>query len=257
MGAFNTLRYIVAAYGLVLQANYPFDSLPITDSVKESLKRQVPIIVQSSAIFSLSVLCMLLWTTTLLCTIRLTILLAMRFRPAFREKMQKRAANKAKKALEAQKKKKRVSWLSIVINLILSTAMIVNDAIYNRPEDAASFQEGVLARAQYLLAFSKTLVILQMEIVGVCVVFTVIFAAIRRRFRTRRAAADEESRLAPSETVQAEMVQAQPGSVLDEKLIDISDGVDGVYEKVEAYVSRDKANSTEYKEEGKEVLIEL
>ncbi|KAE9402159.1 hypothetical protein BT96DRAFT_918356 [Gymnopus androsaceus JB14] len=231
---FSAIRYAVAVYGLALEYLYPFTSLPfaisISDELQESLKFQSQIASYLSAVASLSFLVMFFYFMVFFTTLHGVIGIGIRYLPAFREKVEKRIAEKAKKAQNNNKKKpsKRAVWASITFNIFFSVAMIINDAIFNRSEDAASLKDGAIERFYYMGLY--------LVIFGCMLLFAWARALYRAR-RQQRAVADEESRLPPSEMAEVEVEGEKRAFVLEEKLIDFSDGMDGLYEKMEAYAA--------------------
>jgi len=158
------------------------------------------------------------------------------------EKVEKRIAEKAKKAQNNNKKKpsKRAVWASITFNIFFSVAMIINDAIFNRSEDAASLKDGAIERFYYVYNNVMRIMYAQMGLYLVIFGCMLLFAWARALYRARRqqrAVADEESRLPPSEMAEVEVEGEKRAFVLEEKLIDFSDGMDGLYEKMEAYAA--------------------
>ncbi|KAF5391215.1 hypothetical protein D9757_003072 [Collybiopsis confluens] len=258
-------RYGAAAYGLVLQAFYPFDTLPfaitISDGAKESLKYQAHQLAYWSAVVSMSFLSIIFILSVWFIFVRSIVAFAMRIRPSFRESVEKRMAERRAKK-ETQDKKtpsKRAMWGYLLLNTAFSVATIGNDIIFNRPEDAASFKEGIQQRIEYLVEINRIIVRTQLSFLYIMVFLSLIFSLVRtgvRRYRQRRAAArataDEEGRLAPGEMVEIEVqVQQTTTHVLEGKLVDLSDGMDIMYEKMESYAAPASVNKAE------EVLVEL
>lgn len=252
---FATIRYGVAAYGLVLEALYPFTSLPfaisISDELQESLKFQANIVNYFSAVCSFSFLVMFAYFMGFMLTIHGFIRLVMHYRPQFREKVEKRMAQKALKDKEQNKKRpsKRAVWGGLAWNISFSIAMIINDAIFNRNEDAASWKDGAIDRFQYLLDHVMTIIYFQLAMYSVLIGFAVLFSVTRRLVQARRqrraAAAHEASREPVSEMAEVEAEGKKDGFVLEEKLIDFSDGMDSMYEKIETYAAPPPAESQE------------
>ncbi|KIK64008.1 hypothetical protein GYMLUDRAFT_241230 [Collybiopsis luxurians FD-317 M1] len=260
----SLIRYGVALYGLLLEAFYPFDTLPfaitISDGVKESLKSQARAVISWSAIVSLSFILLFFYLLALFTSLRCALGLFMRLRPDLKEIAKKRVAErKAKREAENKKKPSKLAVLGrILSNLFFSIAMIINDAVFNRAEDAASYQDGVYQRFQLLRDQTRPILRVQIVLLTFIFVFAAIFTLVRAMVRQRRqqraaarASADEESRLAPGEMVEVEAQQI-PTRVLDEKLIDLSDSMDVVYEKMESYAAPSDATK-----QNEEPLIKL
>jgi flagellar biosynthesis/type III secretory pathway M-ring protein FliF/YscJ len=256
---FSAIRYGAAIYGLTLEYFYPFNSLPfaisISDELKESLKYQTEIVSYFSAVSSVAFLSLFFYFMAILIAIRGAIHLVMRCRPAFREKVEKRLAEKALKTQNKKKPSKRAVWSNIIFNILFSTVMIINDAIFNRLEDVISLKEGAIRRFQYLLHRIMPTIYMHLAIYTVVFALAILFSAVLRAYRKRRqqrAAAEEESRLPPSEMAEVETEGQKGVFVLEEKLIDLSDGMDGLYEKMEAYAAPVSADAHD-----EEPLIQL
>eukprot|EP00914_Ancora_sagittata_P000300 GHVO01000836.1.p1 GENE.GHVO01000836.1~~GHVO01000836.1.p1 ORF type:complete len:272 (+),score=30.53 GHVO01000836.1:35-817(+) len=260
MKLLSLFRYALVAYGLLLEAFYPFDSLPfaiiISNAAKESLKSQAHDLAFWSAVISMSLLSicviMTVWYIYMYCIIAIVAYI----RPSVREHMDKcMAERKAKDAAQNKKKpSRRALWTTVLLNLLFSVATIVNDAIFNRPEDAVSFEEGVLQRAQYLQEITRSIVRAQLMILPILFFLGLVFSLVRTMIRLRRkrgAIADEESRLAHGEIVEVE-VQQTTTQILEGKLVDLSDGMGFMYEKMESYTVPSDANKSD-----EEVLIKL
>ncbi|KAJ3763178.1 hypothetical protein EV360DRAFT_78600 [Lentinula raphanica] len=254
------IRYAVAFYGLALEAFYPFDCLPfaISDEVKESLKAQARDINYFSAVVSLSFLSFFFYFAAIFAFIHGSVRLAMRYRPGFRELVEKRMAEKAEKAQNKKKRSRRAVLRGLLFNMLFSVFLIINDVIFNRLEDASSYEEALTERFHYIADSALRVVCVQFLTLSVMFFFGMTFFIVRglvRRCRASRAPADEESRLAPGEMTEVPP-EGQKIYVLEEKLVDISDGIDGIYEKMETYaVSPDaetKANNA-----AEEPLIKL
>ncbi|KAJ4474469.1 hypothetical protein J3R30DRAFT_3707394 [Lentinula aciculospora] len=259
MRVFSFIRYAIAFYGLALEAFYPFDSLPvnISDEIKESLKSQAKDVNYFSAVVSLSFIAMFFYIIVAM-SIAHGVFRLMMLRPKFRELMEKRLAERALNAQDKKKPSKRAILRSIVFNMLLSVLLVVNDIIFNRPDDALSFKEGVIARCQYLSHDAQLAFFVQFATLAAMSLLAIIFVsltAIYRRSRQSRAVGDEESRLAPGEMTEV-AVEGQKTFVLEEKLVDISDGIDGIYEKMETYVATPTVEP-ETKESIEEPLIKL
>ncbi|KAJ3740161.1 hypothetical protein DFH05DRAFT_454304 [Lentinula detonsa] len=232
------LRYAVALYGLALEALYPFDSLPVTisDEIKESLKAQAKDVSYFSAVVSLSFLSFFFHLIVMFSLVHGAVRLAMHYRPRFRELVEKRIAEKS---LKAQNKKRsgRAVLRDVLFNLLFSVLLVVNDIIFNRSADASSFKQGVLERFHDMMQDALRIISVQSATFSVMLFFAIFFVMVRaicRRLRARRTIADEESRLAPDDMVEVTM-EGQKTFALEEKLVDISDGIDVIYEKMESY----------------------
>ncbi|KAE9402154.1 hypothetical protein BT96DRAFT_918352 [Gymnopus androsaceus JB14] len=246
---FSLIRYSAAIYGLALEYLYPFNSLPfaisISDELQESLKYQAQAVSLWSAIVSIAFLNLFVFFFAIFSLAHGMLALAMYYRPALREKVQKRMAEKALKRQNKKKPSRRAAWGSIMFNVFFSIAMIINDAIFNRSEDAASLKDGVIERFQYLLTSSSFIIRIQMQVFTFIFAFALLFSLLRTIIRRRRqqgVVADEESRLTSGEMAQVEEVQ-QSEFVVEEKLIDFSDGMNGLYEKMEAYAAPTPADA--------------
>ncbi|KAJ3826206.1 hypothetical protein F5880DRAFT_1546465 [Lentinula raphanica] len=254
------IRYAVAFYGLALEAFYPFDCLPFTisDEMKESLKAQAKDINYFSAVVSLSFLAVFFYFAAIFALIHGSVRLAMRYRPKFRQLVEKRMAEKALKAQNKKKRSRRAVLRGVLFNLLFSVFLIINDVIFNRPEDAATFEQAVTERFDYIVDNAMLIVSVQFLTLSLMMFLGMTFSLVRalvRRRRTSRAPADEESRLAPGEMTEVP-TEAQKTYVLEEKLVDISDGIDGIYEKMETYaVSADAETKADNAAE--EPLIKL
>ncbi|KAE9402167.1 hypothetical protein BT96DRAFT_918369 [Gymnopus androsaceus JB14] len=251
---FFAIRCAVAIYGLALECLYPFNSLPfaisISDELQESLKFQTH---DSRTTFlpvaSLSFLVLFCYFVLSITTILGVIGIVMRYYPAFREKVQKCVAERAQKTQNKKKPSKRAVWASLTFNILFSVAMVINDAIFNRSEDAASLKDGAIERYNYV--FDN---VMQVVIFG-CWSLITCARALRalyrgyRAHRQQRAVADQESGLLPSETAEVEVEGKKVAFVLAEMLVDFYDGIDGWCEKMGAYAASTRAPATEPVEE--------
>ncbi|KAJ3898481.1 hypothetical protein F5879DRAFT_611946 [Lentinula edodes] len=231
MGVFSFIRCAVALYGLTLEAFYPFDALPVSDEIKETLKAQAKNVNSFSAIISLSYLTSFLYLVAVFSVIHGAVRIAMYYRPKFRELVEKRMAERALKAPNKKNHPKRTDLRNLTFNLPFSGLLIVNDIIYNRPEDASSFKEGVTERFEFLLQGARSMACAQFLALSCTFIFAVFSAAraIYRSRRQRRVVADEESRLTPTD-----MAEGQKTFIL-EKLVDLSDDFDAFLERMENY----------------------
>ncbi|KAJ3884897.1 hypothetical protein GG344DRAFT_83379 [Lentinula edodes] len=241
MRLFSFIRCAVALYGLTLEAFYPFDALPVTvsDEIKETLKAQAKDVNYISAIISLSFLTIFLYLIAVFSVVHGAVRIAMYYRPKFRELVEKRMAERALRAQNKKKHSKRAVLRSVMFNLLFSVLLIVNDIIFNRPEDASSFKEGVTERFEYLLQGAMSIACVQFLALSCTFLFAVFFSAARaiyRSCRQMRVVADEESRLTPTDMAEVE-AEGQKTFVLEEKLVDLSDGFDVIYEKMETYAA--------------------
>ncbi|KAJ3979587.1 hypothetical protein F5890DRAFT_1478419 [Lentinula detonsa] len=239
MRPFTFIRYTAALYGLALEVFYPFDSLPVTisDEMKESLKSQAKDISYLSAIVSLSYLSLFFYLVVVFSLVHEVVRLAMHYCPRFRELVEKRTAEKS---LEAQNKKKRSGravFIDVLSNLFFSVLLVVNDIIFNRSADASSFKQGVLERFHDTMQDALNIITFQSATPRHMLTFAIFSSMVRtiyRRRRARRTMADEEIGLAPGDMVEVTM-EGQKTFALEEKLVDISDGIDVIYEKMESY----------------------
>ncbi|KAE9402163.1 hypothetical protein BT96DRAFT_937323 [Gymnopus androsaceus JB14] len=228
---FFIICYAVAVYGLALEYLYPFNSLPfaisISDELQESLKFQSMIVNYFSAFASLSFLVWFFYSMVLIITVHGVIRIVMRYRPAFREKVEKRIAD-SETTLKAQNNNKKPSsralWGSLTCNILFSVAMVINDAIFNRSEDAASLKDGTIERFNYVYNNVTRIVYAQMD---------------RHEHYTARAVSNVPwlTRRVPYYPVKWRKVEVEGANgefVLEEKLIDFSDGMAGLYEKTGA-----------------------
>ncbi|KAJ3725044.1 hypothetical protein DFJ43DRAFT_1089572 [Lentinula guzmanii] len=239
MRPFTFIQYAAALYGLALEVLYPFDSLPviISDETKESLKAQAKDVTHLSAIISLSFLSLFFHLIVIFSLVHGAVRLAMHYRPRFRELVEKRMAEKALKAQNKKKRSRRAVVIDVLFNLLCSVLLVVNDIIFNRSADASSFKQGVLERFHDMMQDALRIVFVQSATFSAMLFFSIFFFMIRsiyRRLRARRTMADEESRLAPGDMVEVTM-EGQKTFALEEKLVDISDGIDVIYEKMESY----------------------
>ncbi|KAJ4474001.1 hypothetical protein C8J55DRAFT_133053 [Lentinula edodes] len=235
MGVISFIRCAVALYGLTLEAFYPFDALPVSDEIKETLKAQAKNVNSSSAIISLSCLTSFLYLVAVFSVIHGAVRIAMYYRPKFRELVERCMAERALKAPNKKNHPKRTDLRSVMFNLLFSVLLIVNDIIFNRPEDASSFKEGVTERFEYLLQGVTSIAYAQFLALSCTFIFAVFFPAARaisRSCRQRRIAADKESRLTPSDMAEVE-AEGQKTFIL-EQLVDLSDGFDAIFEKLES-----------------------
>ncbi|KAJ3999081.1 hypothetical protein F5050DRAFT_1069200 [Lentinula boryana] len=233
------IRYAAALYGVALEVFYPFDSLPVTisDEIKESLKAQAKDVSYLSAIISLSVLSLFCHLAVTFSLVHGAVRLAMHYRPRFRELVEKRMAEKSLKAQNKKKRSGRAVLRDVLFNLFFSVLLVVNDIIFNRSEDASSFKQGVLERFHYMMQDALNIICFQSATFCLMLFFAIFFFMVRaiyRRRRARRTVADEEVGLAPGDMVEVTM-EGQKTFALEEKLVDLSDGIDVIYEKMESY----------------------
>ncbi|KIK58540.1 hypothetical protein GYMLUDRAFT_245961 [Collybiopsis luxurians FD-317 M1] len=277
MGAsiLSALGYAIALYWLVIQSFYVYIHLPIAVDIssgfKEWTKSQMRGLTFCSAFVSLSYLSLLFWLSVLR-ILRGSTGLATSVSPELKTAADEHTAERKAKE-EGENKKmpsKRAVWGRTVLNIFSCTVIIVNDAIFNCPKDAASFK-GFFQRFEYLgqtVIFTQIGALAFMSLLAVVLyvlwtIGTLVFFLVRRTSRLfcsqsgaiARADADEESRLAPNEMIEVEEPQntTTRWHVLEGKLIDLSDGIDAVYEKMESYAAPRDAT----KQEDEEPSIEL
>ncbi|KAJ3890639.1 hypothetical protein GG344DRAFT_77699 [Lentinula edodes] len=235
MWFFSFIRCAVALYGLTLEAFYSFDALPVTvsDEIKKMLKAQAKTVNYFSAIISLFLLTILLFPIAIFLVVRGAVHIAMYCCPKFRELVNKRIAERALKAQNKKNYSKRAVLRSVMFNLSFSVLLIVNDIVFNRPEGALSFQEGILERLDHLLQDALTIIWVQAGMVSSVLFLTILLpvaCAIYRSRCQRRAVADEEIHLAPGNMAEAE---AEGQKTLEEMLAPLLKDIDAIYEKME------------------------
>ncbi|KAJ8082327.1 hypothetical protein AAF712_001708 [Marasmius tenuissimus] len=241
-----TIRLALVCYTFALEIFHPFENLPISDGLRGSLVWQTTFFTLWNGYFYIIYFIAFLFFFALFALIRQVILFKMKRNPQFREKVEKRKAlvevKRAAKAAEDRAKGKtpespRMVYAKIGVNLILSVIMTVNCAVWNRYTDAPSVLDGSLARFYEMATLSAQ--IFGYELAALAVFFPVIIAikAFCGRCRAQRGAATG----LPT-TVETTETNHRRVSMDEKVLIDLSDGMDYVSEKM-------NLNQVPYKDE--------
>ncbi|KAK7032312.1 hypothetical protein VNI00_013271 [Paramarasmius palmivorus] len=228
------IRLAIAFYTFLLEGFYPFTELPVSEGIRKSLVWQTTFFSLWSGFFSVIMMMMFFIFFSLFSIVSPIVALKMQRSPEFRKRVEERRAavqqKRAKKAAEdlangILPKSRARAIGEIMGHIILSVVMTVNCAIFNRLE-APTVLEGSLQQFYSMLKIS-----------AVCVVIELCFIAMWRIpiaiYRARKERRDREIMAQGSSAVQT--VQVQPGhGAADEKLlIDFTDGVEFVSEKIQ------------------------
>ncbi|KAG7095506.1 hypothetical protein E1B28_006245 [Marasmius oreades] len=242
------LRLAIVLYTFVLEALFPFPSLPVSESIQKSLIWQTSFFTLWNGYFYIIYFIAFLYFFSIFFVIRQAILNRMKRNSDFRQKVEERKAvyevKRAAKAAEDRAKGKipqspRRVWAKIVINLALSVIMTVNCAVWNRYTDAPTVLDGSLRRFYEMFRLSSRIFVLEMVVLSL--LLPVIFGI--KVLRARRAA----RRNAAAGSVQTTEILADGRAPMNEKvLIDLSDGLDYISEKMDL-------NQTPYKDEEAEL----
>ncbi|KAF9269550.1 hypothetical protein L218DRAFT_953165 [Marasmius fiardii PR-910] len=249
---FFKLRLAIAVYTFLLQVLSPFTSLPVSESTQKSLTWQTTFLTLWNGYYYIIFLIAFLFFFGLFFITRQAILYKMKRNPEFRQKVEERKAisevKRAAKAAEDRAKGKvpespnRV-WAKIAITLVLSVVMTVNCAVWNRYTDAPTVLDGSLRRLYEMLRFSFLVFILELAVFSLLLPILIGFKVLRSRRLARRNAA------AGTTTVQMAEVPVDDRAPMNEKiLIDLSDGMEYISEKIDLNQSPYKDEEAELRE---------
>ncbi|THU86742.1 hypothetical protein K435DRAFT_782759, partial [Dendrothele bispora CBS 962.96] len=114
--ALITIIFIVATYGVILQLNYPFTHLPISDSLRDSLKQQTSTIIEEAGIYGIFML------------ISAVIVSITEYAGTFNDFKPKEWSNTSKHL-------ERLSLFASIFVGFICTAGIIDDIVFHCPED--------------------------------------------------------------------------------------------------------------------------
>ncbi|KAF5339472.1 hypothetical protein D9758_015320 [Tetrapyrgos nigripes] len=237
IGFVRVFYLFIFAYGALLQYNYPFTDLPVSDSLKESFKAQTTSIVRWEGLFGIGFILLIVFALTIILFFRTIILIAMRFRPVFRAKVEEhREVRRARlQALqesgEFPKRSKRAITIDWIVSLSVCVALIINDAIFNRPEETALLES---ATSRILRNASLMAVAAALEI-PFLLLFVFVAAAIKvHRARRGQIHLEGNEELMIGTGAEEQMTQVTTfNHGLEEKLIEFDEGVEKMSEKMQ------------------------
>ncbi|THU82417.1 hypothetical protein K435DRAFT_784629 [Dendrothele bispora CBS 962.96] len=170
-----TIVFIVLTYGIILQLNYPFAHLPISDSLRDSLKQQTSAIIERAG----------LWGTFMLITF--AIISVFEYVGTFNK-------YKTEEAYNVSERLERFRFLTMIIFCTISVAGIVDDIVFHCPEDMP-LAEFALARLSHNLLAYVVGALFDLTIALVIFLIAKIVIEVRRIrafSRLRQAQSDEE-----------------------------------------------------------------
>ncbi|KIK63438.1 hypothetical protein GYMLUDRAFT_41124 [Collybiopsis luxurians FD-317 M1] len=202
-----------------------------------------------SAIISFSFLSLFLSLLTIFIMLRCTIGLVMYLRPNLKAIINRHAAerNARREAENKKKPSKRAVWAGVFLYAYTGINMIIIDAMFHHSKDAATFKDRFLPHFMYFCEKARVAVHAQILALSFLFLSVTIFSLVRAivcQHRQQylcvpaRTDADKERCSVPGETVDVEAQQAAP-HVLEQILIDLSDGMNSIYEKMELFVTPD------------------
>ncbi|THV02904.1 hypothetical protein K435DRAFT_775235 [Dendrothele bispora CBS 962.96] len=170
----TTIVFIIVTYGIILQLNYPFTHLPISDSLCDSLKQQTSAIIGRAG----------LWGTFMLASF--AIISIFDYVGTFNK-------FKAEEAENMSERLERFRFLATIIFCTISVAGIVDDIVFHCPEDTP-LAEFALARLSRNLLFYVMGVLFDLTIVLIIFLIAKIVIEVCRirASRLRQAQSDEE-----------------------------------------------------------------
>jgi hypothetical protein len=212
IGGLRLFYLSLIPYVALLQFYYPFTDLPISDCFKEFLQATTVIFTESAGLTGMAYILIIFSYLTI---IRSIILIAMRFRPAFKAKVEEyREARRARlQQLTGQKKSKHfivfeLIWFSICV------AMVINAAIFKSPDDA-SVVDG-MTRIVSGASFKAVVVAIVIPVVFSIVYISGFISGYRESRARTRLARDEELRVGTEQMRRATTLNHG----LEEKLIE-------------------------------------
>ncbi|THU94471.1 hypothetical protein K435DRAFT_779409 [Dendrothele bispora CBS 962.96] len=129
-----TIVFIVLTYGIILQLNYPFAHLPISDSLRDSLKQQTSAIIERAG----------LWGTFMLITF--AIISVFEYIGTFNK-------FKAEEAYNMSEHLERFRFLTMIVFCTISVAGIVDDIVFHCPEDMPLAEFALARLSRNLLCY--------------------------------------------------------------------------------------------------------
>lgn len=234
---FFKLRLAIVFYTFLLEALFPFTSLPISESVRESLTWQTTFFALWNGYFYIIYFIAFLFFLGLFSVIRQIILLKMKRNPDFRQKIEERKSilevKRAAKAAEDRAKGKipespRRVWAKTIVSLVLSVVMTVNCAVWNRYTEAPTVLDGSLGRFYEMFQRSMEIFILELAVLSLLLPIIIAFKVLRARRVARR---NPAASIASAQM--AEVTADDRGPMNEKVLIDLSDGLEYISEKME------------------------
>ncbi|KAL0581642.1 hypothetical protein V5O48_000343 [Marasmius crinis-equi] len=241
-----TIRLAIVAYTFLLEVLHPFTDLPISDGIRDSLTWQTSFFTLWNGYFYTIYIIAFVFFFALFALIRKVVVLKMKRNPEFRAKVEKRKAilevKRAAKAAEDRAKGKapqstRMVYVRLAVDLMLTVVMTVNCAVWNRYTDAPTVPDGSLRR--FYEMFNISIQTFGLEMAVLAILLPIVFS-IKALFRRRRARRNAANNVAP--VAQTAEVDNGQGPINEKVLIDLSDGVDYVSEKM-------NLNQVPYKDE--------
>ncbi|ESK95367.1 hypothetical protein Moror_3892 [Moniliophthora roreri MCA 2997] len=228
------IRLAIALYTFLLEGFYPFANVPVSDGIRQNLVWQTTFFSLWSGFFSVMVMMMFLLCLAVISIIKPIVALKMKRNAEFRQKVEERRAavqqKRAKKAAEdlangKQPKSRARAVGEIMGHIILSVIMTVNCAVFNRRE-APTVLEGSLEQFYIMLRISAVCVAIELAFIALWRVPVAICKARKER-RAR------EIMVQGSSASQTTEVHASHGAADEKLLIDFTDGVDYLSEKMQ------------------------
>jgi hypothetical protein len=232
IGFVRSFYLLVFAYGLLLQFNYPFIDLPVSDSVKANLKSQTTAIIRWEGLTGIAYILLVVFFMTVVFFIRSIIVITMRFRPAFKAQVERvREARRAGIEEASQKRSKRSVIIEWAIVLSVCVTWILNDAVFNRPLNT-SVVEGASTRVLRNASLMAVIVAIEIPFLLLFVVIAATIKVYQARREQIRLEGDEELRVGtPADEQMKQVTTFNDG--LEEKLIEFDEGVEKISEKMQ------------------------
>ncbi|KAF5340800.1 hypothetical protein D9758_017646 [Tetrapyrgos nigripes] len=237
IGFVRILYLFIVAYGALLQYNYPFTDLPVSDSLKESFKAQANSIVRWEGLYGIGFILFVVSAITIILFFRTIILIAMHFRPAFKAKVEEhREARRTrlqalKESDELPKRSKRAITIDWIVSLLACVGLIVNDAVFNRSEET-SFLESATTRILRNASLMAVAFAIEIPFLFIFVLVAAAIKVYRARRGQIRLEGNEELMIGTGAEEQMTQVTTFNHG-LEEKLIEFDEGVEKMSEKMQ------------------------
>ncbi|THU94469.1 hypothetical protein K435DRAFT_966845 [Dendrothele bispora CBS 962.96] len=188
--ALMTIIFIVATYGVILQLNYPFTHLPISDSLRDSLKQQTSTIIEEGGIYGIFVL------------ISAVILSITEYAGTFNDFKPKEWSNTSKHL-------ERLSLFGSIFVGFICIAGIIDDIVFHCPEDMplAEFAWARLGRNLFFFLVASTL---DMAVAVVLLWIAIAVLKLRKYRAARRLRLGQSDEELGSEAVVSDSKQEVP-----------------------------------------------
>ncbi|KIK56522.1 hypothetical protein GYMLUDRAFT_87253 [Collybiopsis luxurians FD-317 M1] len=235
--------FIISIFCLFSDSPFTFDT---SDGLKELLKFLVGGMTFLSAVISFSFLSLSCFISLSFLVLRWTIDLVIYFRPHLKAITINRAAER-KARREAEDKdmpSKSAVSSTVFLYIYIGTTFVLGDLIVHHPKGSTTFKDGLLPRFVYLC--DKACIIVYVQVLALTFNFLlaiILFfgqALVYHRRQQRALSADPLRPDKENYSIPAETTAVPPkknfAQVLEERLTDLSDGMDAMYEKVAMFV---------------------